>query len=234
MRYKHIFFDLDHTLWDFETNARETLLELYAQYALTEKGIGSFEAFHQVYSRHNDMLWERFRKGFITRDVLRWKRMWLTLLDFRITDRKLAEEMSISFLEILPTRTHLFPHTPETLDYLKTKNYPLHLITNGFEETQMRKLQHSGIGQYFTCIITSEAAGSLKPHRGIFDYAMSRVNTTPAESLMIGDTLEVDILGAKEAGMDQVYFNEHLPDGAALAVEPTYTIRSLRELKEIL
>ncbi len=231
MRYKHIFFDLDHTLWDFETNAKETLQDLYAGYGLQQKGIPSFEEFHKAYSYHNDIMWERFRKGYITREILRWKRVWLTLLDFRIADEALTQEMSAKFLEILPTKTHLFPYTTEALDYLKGKNYPLHLITNGFEETQLRKLRHAGIESYFTCIVTSESAGSLKPHRGIFDFALQQVNASSAESIMVGDTLEVDILGAKEVGMDQVYFNPRTP---AVSFQPTYTIQHLKELTDIL
>lgn len=231
MTYKHIFFDLDHTLWDFETNARETLLELYSQFNLSGKGIESFPEFHERYSFHNDILWERFRKGYISRDLLRWKRMFVTLLDFRIADEPLSREMGKKFLEILPTRTHLFPHALEILDYLGSKNYPLHLITNGFELTQQQKLDHSGIARYFTHMITSEKAGTLKPHRGIFDFALKKVHISSGETVMIGDTYEVDIIGAMEAGMDQVWFN---PAGYIPVIKPTYTISSLQELTGIL
>ena len=179
----------------------------------------------------NDKLWDRFRKGFINRNELRTKRFSLTFLDFKIGDEKLTSSMSVRFLEVLPTKTALFPHTIEVLDYLRDKNYPIHLITNGFEETQRLKMQHSGIQHYFTHVITSETAGMLKPHREIFDYAMGLANTSAAESIMIGDTLDVDILGAQQAGMDQVYF---APGNVEDGVTPTYTIRSLQELKEIL
>ncbi|MGE7773256.1 YjjG family noncanonical pyrimidine nucleotidase [Chitinophaga sp. NPDC101104] len=231
MRYKHIFFDLDHTLWDFEANSNATLQELFYEHNLAGKGISSYADFFVVYSEINDKLWDRFRKGFINRNELRIKRFTQTFLAFKLCDDKLCQTLSERFLEILPTKTALFPDTVEVLDYLRDKQYPLHLITNGFEETQKLKLQHSGIGHYFTHIVTSESAGSLKPHREIFDYAMKLSNTTAADSIMIGDTLEVDILGAQQAGMDQVYF---APNLVQQGVSPTYTIKNLSELKNIL
>ena len=149
MKYLHLFFDLDHTLWDFEANARATLLQLHNSLQLTDRGVHDFELFHRNYLVHNEKLWERYRNGYIKQEELRVKRMWLTLLDFKIADDKLAEEMSIRFLELLPTRTILFPYTNEILEYLIDKNYSLHLITNGFEKTQHSKLKYSGLSKYF-------------------------------------------------------------------------------------
>lgn len=231
MPYKHIFFDLDHTLWDFDANARETLLELYNTNNLTSRGIDNFDDFHARYVAHNDRMWDRFRKGFITRKELRYKRFWLTFLDYKIADEKLSTLFSDQFLEILPTKTLLFPHTTEVLEYLVQKKYVLHLITNGFEDTQLMKLRNANIFHYFTNIITSEAAGSLKPRKEIFDYAMQKSGAIAAESIMIGDALEIDILGAKEAGMDQIYFNPHTP---AVKIKPTYTIEHLSDIEKIL
>jgi putative hydrolase of the HAD superfamily len=231
MAYKHIFFDLDHTLWDFEANAKRTLESIYHQHELAAKGIATFEEFHTTYSVHNERLWERFRNGYIKREELRWKRMWLTLLDFKITDELLTHAISDRFLEILPTQKTLFPGALEILEYLTAKKYPLHLITNGFEVTQHLKLRHAGIDKFFTLVITSEMAKSLKPHREIFDYALQKAGCLPAEALMIGDTLEVDIAGAQNAGIDQVYFNPAKP---ANGLQPTYTIQCLHELKHIL
>ncbi len=231
MRYKHIFFDLDHTLWDFEANATATLQELFAEYALDKRGIPSFEKFYASYSVINEKLWDRFRKGFINRNELRTKRFSMTFLDFKLCDDKLCESLGARFIEVLPTKTALFPHATEVLDYLRGKNYPIHLITNGFEATQRLKMKHSGINDYFTHVITSETAGSLKPHREIFDYAMKLSSCSASECIMIGDTLDVDILGAQQAGIDQVYF---APDKQPEGIQPTYTIKSLHELKAIL
>ena len=230
MQYKHLFFDLDHTLWDFEANSRQTLQEMYQSFRLQEKGVPDFEGFFAKYTVHNDKLWERYRNGFIKVDELRWKRMWLTLLDFKIADEPLARSMGTLFLDALPTRTILFPYTLEILHYLTGKGYRLHMITNGFEETQHSKLQHTGIRSYFGEVITSEGSNSLKPHREIFEYAFRKTGADPAESIMIGDSIEVDIQGAINAGIDQVYVN-HI--GATPAIRPTYTVYSLKELENI-
>ena len=230
MQYKHLFFDLDHTLWDFEANSRQTLQELYSELGLAAKGVTDFDLFHKQYIVHNDKLWERYRNGWIKVDELRWKRMWLTLLDFKIGDEPLARRMGELFLDALPTRKILFPYTIEILRYLRNKGYQLHLITNGFEKTQHSKLENSGLSGYFGKVITSEGSNSLKPHKEIFEYAMRVTDATPGDSIMLGDSIEVDIQGAMNAGIDQVFVN-HL--GIAPAIKPTYTVSSLKELEEI-
>lgn len=233
-KYKHLFFDLDHTLWDFEANSRQTLEELYSVMELRSRGVHDFDLFHKNYLAHNDKLWERYRNGYIKVDELRWKRMWLTLLDFKIADEPLARNMGVHFLDLLPTRKLLFPYTIEILDYLVEKNYILHLITNGFEKTQHSKLQHSGLSKYFAEVITSEGSNSLKPHKEIFEYAFQKTGAQPEESIMIGDTIDVDILGAINAGIDQVHVN-HLTKEPVRINEtlPTYTVYSLKELESI-
>lgn len=230
MKYKHLFFDLDHTLWDFDANSRQTLEEMYHAMALREKGIDDFDRFHKNYLAHNEKLWDRYRKGFIKSDELRWKRMWLTLLDFKIGDETLAREMSGRFLESLPTRRLLFPHTVEILEYLTAKNYQLHLITNGFETVQHSKLKHSGLDRFFVEIITSEGSNSLKPQAAIFEYAFSKAKALREHSIMIGDDIEADIKGAMNAGLDQVFVN-HLRKEPP--VKPTYMVYSLKELEDI-
>lgn len=234
MKYKHLFFDLDHTLWDFEANSRQTLEELFHSMQLQSKGINDFDLFHKNYLVHNDKLWDRYRNGFIKVDELRWKRMWLTLLDFKVADEALAREMGVVFLDLLPTRKILFPYAIEILEYLVDKKYNLHLITNGFEKTQHSKLKNSGLDKYFAEVITSEASNSLKPHKEIFEYAFKKTGALSIESIMIGDTIEVDILGAVNAGIDQVHVN-HLTKEPVLVNEklPTYTVYSLKELEEI-
>lgn len=235
MKYRHLFFDLDHTLWDFEANSRQTLEELYDTLQLANRGVSDFDRFHKQYLIHNDKLWEKYRNGQIKVDELRWKRMWLALLEFKIADEALAREMGILFLDLLPTRKLLFPHTIETLDYLSAKNYRMHLITNGFEQTQHGKLNNSGLAGYFTEVITSEGSNSLKPHRAIFEYALSKAKTHSDESIMIGDSIDVDIEGAFNAGIDQVHVNHLTKEPVAFSTNryATYTVYSLNELKEI-
>ena len=229
-QYKHLFFDLDHTLWDFDANAKASLADLYTLLSLDSRIEIDFEDFYPKYLYHNEILWDRYHKGPITSEDLKWKRMWRTMLDFKIADEPLAREMSGKFLEILPTKKILFPHTIEILEYLTAKKYTLHLITNGFEKTQWSKLNHSGLSSYFTHVITSEASNSLKPKKEIFDFAMDKAKAGLAESIMIGDNLDADILGAMNAGMDTVFVN-HI--NAVPEIKPTFTVTHLNQLENI-
>jgi putative hydrolase of the HAD superfamily len=156
--------------------------------------------------------------------------MYRTLLDFKIGDEAMARQMSEKFLEILPTKKLLFPHTTEVLDYLANKNYQLNLITNGFEKTQWRKLNNSGLDIYFTHVVTSEGSNSVKPQKEIFEYALNKAGAQLNQSIMLGDNLEADIQGAMNAGMDNIFVN-HLHTTTTL--RPTYTVNNLRELKTI-
>jgi putative hydrolase of the HAD superfamily len=230
MKYRHLFFDLDHTLWDFEANARATLEELHFNFRLQEKGVSDFELFHKNYLVHNEKLWERYRNGIIKQDELRIKRMSLSLLDFKIADDILAKEMSVKFLDLLPSRTLLFPHTREILQYLTDRKYSLHLITNGFEKTQNSKLSFSGLSPFFKEVVTSEGSNSLKPNKEIFEYALARTGASSQESIMLGDSIEVDIMGAMNAGIDQVFVNHQ---NITTDIKPTYTVNSLKELEKI-
>lgn len=236
MAYQHLFFDLDHTLWDFELNARYTLEQLHHELDLASQGIDDFDRFHRQYLEHNERLWDRYRKGFIKQDELRIKRMRLSLLDFKIANEALAQTLSTRFLELLPTHNQLFPGTHETLTYLKNKNYTLHIITNGFEGVQKNKMEGATLNPYFTHVITSEKASALKPHRAIFEHALSCSQANAAESIMIGDSVEVDIKGAWDMGIDQVHMN-HLDQNRYPIqgdVYPTHTIFHLEELRQIL
>jgi len=228
--YKHIFFDLDHTLWDFDTNAKNTLTDLYHEFELKEKVTPYFDDFYNKYIYHNQLLWNRFQKGFISAEELKWKRMWRTLLEFKVGDEVMAKKLSMRFLEVLPTKKEVFPYTYEILEYLKTKGYSLHLITNGFEKTQWSKLKNTGIDHFFTQVITSEASNSVKPDKEIFEYALQKANATLDHSIMIGDNLEADIQGAINAGMDCVFVN-HISETTEL--QPTYTVTHLNELEKI-
>lgn len=231
MPYQHLFFDLDHTIWDFEMNSKDTLWDLHQQFGLAEKGINDFDAFYDQYSVHNHRLWDRYTKGFIKQEELRWKRIYLSLLDYKIADEQLSKAMSVEYLDILPNKTNLFPYTIEILAYLKAKGYQMHLITNGFESVQFKKIQNSKIDQFFKEVITSEASNSLKPHKEIFEYALEKSNATLAESIMIGDNEAADIQGAINIGMDSIFVN-HI--NVVPTVQATYTITHLKQLEEIL
>lgn len=231
MKYRHLFFDLDHTLWDFDANAKDSLTELYSIFELELRLVSPFELFYSTYLKHNAILWERYENGFISSDDLKWKRMWRSLLDFKIADEVLAKEMSAKFLEILPTKKKVFDYTFEILDYLTQKEYSIHLITNGFEKTQWSKLNNSNLAKYFTHVITSEISNSVKPKKEIFDYAIKKANGNIEECIMIGDNPNADIQGAINAGMDTIFVN-HINAGCSLS--PTHTIYHLKELETIL
>ncbi len=231
MAYKDLFFDLDHTLWDFELNSKETMQELYSNHHIAALGITDFDAFFNIYTAHNHRLWDRYAKGFIKQEELRWKRIYLSLLDFKIANEQLSKDMSLEFLQILPTKKKLFPHTIEILDYLKEKDYKMHLITNGFESVQMQKIKNADIAHYFTEVITSETSNSLKPNKEIFEFALKTANATLSESIMIGDNETADIQGGINIGMDTVFVN-HL--NVAPTLPATYTITHLKELEELL
>ena len=231
MAYKDLFFDLDHTLWDFELNSKETMQELYINHHIAALGITDFDAFFNIYTAHNHRLWDRYSKGFIKQEELRWKRIYLSLLDFKIANEQLSKEMSLDFLQILPTKKKLFPHTIEILNYLKEKDYKMHLITNGFESVQMQKIKNANIAHYFTEVVTSETSNSLKPNKEIFEFALKTTNATLSESIMIGDNETADIQGGINIGMDTVFVN-HL--NVAPTIPATYTITHLKELEALL
>lgn len=229
-RYKHLFFDLDRTLWDFEKSAMEAFREMVQIHQLEKLGIPKTEVFHRTYQEHNHRLWEKYRLGQIEKSELMWKRFHLALLEYGVDNKELAIQLGNDYVRISPLKVNLFPHTMEILAYLQPK-YALHLITNGFKEVQEVKLKSSGMDRYFQHLITSEEAGVKKPAAGIFHYAFQKAGGRPEESLMIGDDYEVDILGAKNMGMDQVFFD---PDRQATSNGSTYYIQDLMELKEIL
>ncbi len=229
-QYQHLFFDLDRTLWDFDKSSLEAFEEIFKKHQLAAKGIDNPEKFHKKYSAHNRKLWNLYREGILEKNILRWKRFYLTLLDYDIDDKILAEKMGTDYVEISPRKVNLFPHVLETLEYLAPK-YHLHLITNGFQEVQQVKIKVSGMDKYFEELITSEEAGVKKPDPRIFYYAFGKTGALADESLMIGDDYPVDIEGARQVGMDQVFFD---PDGISNENNCTYKVDDLLSLCKIL
>jgi putative hydrolase of the HAD superfamily len=227
--YRHLFFDLDHTLWDFEKNADETLRHLYELHGFARYSF-TVDTFIARYSEVNHALWRLYQANKISQSDLRSIRFSRTLTKLGVPEAEIPADISAQFTDILPQKSAVFPYTHEVLDYLKPK-YTLHLITNGFQDIQHIKLASSRLTDYFQEVITSEHSGCLKPDRRIFEFAMQRCNTTAGECLMIGDNLECDVLGAYNVGMDQVYFN---PDKRRHSAEVTYEITCLSELKSFL
>lgn len=229
-RYKCVLFDLDHTLWDYETNSEETLKVLFSQFRLQDKGVTSFNYFFQTFCRVNLGLWDLYDRGLIGQDVIRKERFHKVLKETGVEDYALSLQFSATYLAELPKKENLLPHAKQTLDYLHGK-YPMVIVTNGFDEIQATKLMSGGIHGYFKTIVTSQRAGSKKPAREIFEFALSEVGHSHADSIMIGDNLQTDIAGARAAGIDTIYFN---PAGTPHGEPVTFEIGSLLQLQELL
>ncbi len=202
----HLFFDLDHTIWDFDRNAEETLHELYKTYRLNELGLHSADLFIESYTVNNHQLWADYHLGRITKEELRQTRFSKTFIELGVHPDHVPHQFEDDYVRICPTKTNLFPEAVETLDYLQ-KKYSLHLISNGFKESTELKIEKTGIGKYFQSIVISEIVGINKPDRAIFEHALTGAKAVKEKSVMIGDSLEADIRGALDFGMTAIYFN---------------------------
>lgn len=200
-----IFFDLDHTLWDFERNSALTFEKILK----SNKIDLDLSDFLKVYVPANFAFWKLFREEKITKEELRYQRLRSVFddLNYVISD-DMIHMLSEEYIQYLSSYNHLFPHTIEILDYLKP-NYKLHIITNGFQGIQDKKLRNAKIDHFFDVVINSEMAGVKKPNPIIFELALKNANTTAEKSLMIGDSLEADIMGAKAVGFQTLHFNGH-------------------------
>lgn len=226
--YQHLFFDLDHTLWDFEGNAHECLIEIYDHFNLKNLGLDDFTVFFQKFSEVNHQYWALLEKREINVDFIRRKRFKTTLSKLGIEiEESFSLEMTEVFMHTLPLKKRLIEGTIEILDYLKP-NYQLHILSNGFEEMQMQKMRSGGIEHYFEEVITNEKANARKPEKAIFDYALNRTNASLSNSLMIGDNYEADIKGAINAQFDTVFYN---PERRETVEKPTFEICQLTEMK---
>ncbi len=226
--YRHIFFDLDRTLWDFDENSREALRDICGVNGLAERI--PVEEFIKVYQQINEMLWKAYRMGNLNKKTLRVLRFAKALEHFGIFDQVLGVRMGDAYVDLSPKKTALFPNTIEILDYLAGK-YKLHIITNGFEEVQHIKLSNSGLSPYFTNVVTSERAAARKPSPEVFQLALHLAGTKAHEAIMVGDDLEADMAGARAVWMDHVYFN---PSRAPHTEQVTREINDLNELRAFL
>jgi len=229
--YKHVFIDLDDTLWDFHANAKSSLHEVYEEKKLN-RYFDNFEHFFQIYAKRNLELWEMYGKGVITKEFLILERFRHPLAQVGAGNNLLAEQIGTQFLEILPTKTILIPYAIELLDYLRPR-YSLTLVSNGFVEVQYKKLRSANLEHYFSHVVLSEAAKALKPDKRIFEHALKLNDATAAETIMIGDSYEADIRGAQNAHIDQIFLNptSKLPGKEKTA---TYCIQKLEEIVSIL
>ena len=206
---KHIFFDLDRTLWDFDKNSEIALRHIFEEEQL-QNHLPSFAVFHDFYIAENARLWKLYGQGLMRKDVLRYERFRTALHSFFPAEEVLIKRIGDAYVEISPRQTALFPNAIETLKNLKSLGFTLHIITNGFQEVQFVKLENSGLKEYFDSIVCSEFIGKNKPDPAIFHHAFELANCKPKDSLMIGDDYYADITGALNAGIQAILFDPEL------------------------
>lgn len=226
MQTKHVFFDLDQTLWDFDRNSALAFQTCFKQLDLDI----DVDKFNQIYEPINEALWKRFGENKISKEYLKYNRLKDTFDALNMTySDVIIHQISDIYLQTLPTFNHLHPGTIEVLDFLYP-HYTLHIITNGFNEVSFRKVAESGMGKYFKNIITAENAGARKPDASVFEYALQQAKAQIEESIMIGDNFDADVLGALNFGMRAIYYNYRNSNKP----QNITTIHQLVELKTIL
>jgi putative hydrolase of the HAD superfamily len=228
-KYKFVIFDLDRTLWDFETNSKITLNEIYQNFKLFEYFSG-FDTFFETYHAINEKLWELYRNGKIKKQNLRNDRFLLTLKTVNVENKKLTQKIGDYYINESPLKTKLFPFTNEILKYLKEKHYNISILTNGFKEVQYKKLKNCKIYHFFDNIFCSEDIGYQKPNPATFKYTLKHLKALPQNTIMIGDDIISDIEGAHKLGIDTIFFNPKKQKQNY----PKYQIHSLLEIKNIL
>ncbi|MEJ7780898.1 MAG: YjjG family noncanonical pyrimidine nucleotidase [Daejeonella sp.] len=228
--YKHLFFDLDHTIWDFDKNAEETLHELYHSYGLKQLGLHSADIFIETYTKNNHQLWADYHIGKITKQALRETRFSRTFAELGVSPELIPGEFENDYVVICPKKTNLFPYAHETLSYLQNK-YALHIVSNGFKESTEMKIGNTGLERYFSTVFISEIIGFNKPDKAIFEHILSHTRAEIPESLMIGDSVEADIRGAQNIGMKAIYFN---PENKEKPGDVPHQIACLSELMDLL
>ena len=204
MKYTHLFFDLDNTLWDFNANSHDALYLALQKLDLLDK-IVNYDRYFSVYYQVNERLWDLYRDNRITKNVLRGLRFEESLEINNTPMPGIGDRLNEAYLAEMPRQLKLVPGAREVLDYLHHK-YRMAIITNGFREVQAEKLLQTGLRKYFDKLFISEEIGAQKPHRLIFEHAVKSMNAPKKKSLMIGDSWDADIVGAMQFGMDQVYY----------------------------
>ncbi len=235
MRYKDLFIDFDDTLYDTYNNANVALKETFGLFHL-ELYFPDPQTFYDAYWTTNIDLWRQYSKGEITRDYLiveRFRRPLSTSSKLEVTEQ-LCLEMSDVFLDCCSSKSGVVEGAHELMDYLHGKGYRMHICSNGFHEIQYKKLEASGLRDYFDNIILSEDAGANKPSPIYFDYAFKVSGARREDTLMIGDNIQNDIQGALNSGVNALLFNRWGIDVSESAITPTYVVTSLEEIKNIL
>lgn len=207
MKIQHIFFDLDNTLWDHRRNAYLTIKNLFEKEEINLRYNVDFEEFHSVYHEINEKLWENIRDGLIDKEYLRKHRFYDTFKHFNVDDEQLSMYFEEHFLDKILNRNELVEGAEYILEYLKARHYTLHIISNGFKEVTERKCILSGIAPYFQTITSADSVGVRKPRPEIFEYSLKLAGASKEESILIGDDWIADVVGARNFGMDVIFFD---------------------------
>lgn len=231
--HRNIFIDLDDTIWDFTANSHVSLEIMYRDLDIA-RIYPDYDAFSSAYYAKNSELWALYHHGKIEKDFLIIERYahLLRTIGYNDIDNRLAQRMNEYYLDTLALQTQLVPYAIELLDYLTRRGYNLYILSNGFIEVQHKKLQSAGIEDYFERMVLSDEIGINKPDRRLFDYALEVTHSQAADTLMIGDNYDADILGAMQAGWGQIYFDRN--HRGITAQEPQHTVHSLKEVMDIL
>ena len=228
MKINTVFFDLDETIWDYRANAEDTLVDLFHNNNL--KNLFNLEDFITVFFIVNRELWDLFDQQKIDKSVIREKRFKIALERLDSSDTNLCMLLQDQFMAQCPQKTKVFPNAIEVINEL-SNHFNLHIITNGFENIQHHKLNSAGVGHHFKELITSEMAGAQKPDPRIFNLALKRANSIAQESIMIGDNLFADVRGAKNVGMEAIYFN---PENEPHTENIQFEVNNLSEILDII
>ncbi|WP_374465758.1 YjjG family noncanonical pyrimidine nucleotidase [Chryseobacterium sp.] len=231
MKMQHVFFDLDNTLWDHRRNAYLTIKDLFEKQEINSKYHIDFEEFHSVYHDINEELWEKIRDGIIGEEFLREHRFYDSFKHFGIDNKELALYFEENFLDNIVSYNELVEGAEDVLEYLKAKNYTLHIISNGFQEVTERKCTLSGIAPYFKTITSADSVGVRKPNPRIFEYSLGLSEAKKEESILIGDDWIADAMGAADFGMDVIFFDVYKEDKQR---EGLKSITHLQQIKEYL
>lgn len=230
-RYTDILLDLDDTLIDTEANTKETVKEVYCNYSLGNY-FDSFENFFSFYYTNVSKLWDGYNKGKVTKDDIQRDRFAVSLRHLEGITEERIQEINAEYIQRVMEKDNLIEGAMELLDYLRGK-YKIHILSNGFTEMQYKKMESAGLQlSYFDNIILSDEVGVNKPHPGIFEFSLNKISEPARNVIMIGDNIQTDISGAYHSGIDQIWFNPK--DKPYESFKPTYTVRKLEEIREIL
>lgn len=225
MKYKHLFFDIDNTLLDFNQAEEDALRMMFE--AL---GIAYHHEILTDYRRINGALWQRHEtENLPIKEVLNTRFAKLFETYGQTVD---GEKMERQYRKLLEEGHDLMPNAMAILDALS--DYPLYIVTNGVKATQHKRLKLAGIHDKFEGIFISSEIGYQKPNPMFFEKAFSTIsNFDPKLALIIGDTLGADILGGNNVGVDTVWYNPHRKENTS-EIQPTFEIHDLMALQSII